>query len=176
MLSKNSVGAQIGENRAVHWAVMGTSLGEMLVAATDRGVCCIAFGEGEACLAARFPLAERVPADEQFRGLFGRVLAAVERPGPDAAAIPLDVHGTAFQQRVWDELRRIPTGETRSYGKIAAALGQPGAARAVGGANRANRVAVLIPCHRVTAADGGLGGYAYGKAIKRELLRRERGG
>jgi AraC family transcriptional regulator of adaptative response/methylated-DNA-[protein]-cysteine methyltransferase len=84
------------------------------------------------------------------------------------------VHGTAFQQRVWEALRRIPPGQTRSYGELAAALGKPKAARAVGRASGANRVAVLIPCHRVIAADGTLGGYAYGLAIKAELLRRER--
>ena len=90
-----------------------------------------------------------------------------------SAAIPLDVKGTAFQQRVWEELRRIPHGQTRSYGELAAALGNPKASRAVGGANGANNVAVLIPCHRVIAADGTLGGYAYGLEIKAELLRRE---
>lgn len=168
--------AGIRANGTIHWAQIETSLGQMLVAATERGVCCLAFGKGLDHLAARFPLAGRVPANERFLALFGRVLAAVERPGTDAPAIPLDVDGTAFQQRVWEELRRIPPGETRSYGEIAGALGQPGAARAVGGANRANRIAVLIPCHRVIAANGGLGGYAYGEPIKRELLRRERSG
>jgi len=172
----NSGGVRGRMNRAIHWAVMETSLGDVLVAATERGVCCLAFGEDEGGLASRFPLADRVPGGERFRALFEEVVAAVEQPGPHAVAIPLDVDGTAFQQRVWEELRRIPPGETRSYGEIADALGQPGAARAVGGANRANRIAVLIPCHRVIAADGGLGGYAYGEPIKRELLRRERGG
>lgn len=162
-----------GAGRVIHWAVMNTSLGPMLVAATDRGVCCLAFGEGEAELRRRFPRADLVPAGEAFRELFGKVLEAVEQPGPGSAAIPLDVHGTAFQERVWEELRRIPHGETRSYGELAAALGQPGASRAVGGANGANHVAVLIPCHRVIASDGSLGGYAYGLEIKRELLRRE---
>jgi AraC family transcriptional regulator of adaptative response/methylated-DNA-[protein]-cysteine methyltransferase len=145
-----------GAGKRIHWAVLATSLGPILVAATDRGVCCLAFGEGEA-----------------FEALFSEVLAAVEQPGPGSAAIPLDVHGTAFQQRVWDALRRIPAGETRSYGELAAALGNPKASRAVGGANGANNVAVLIPCHRVIASDGTLGGYAYGLAIKAELLRRE---
>lgn len=165
--------ARGGAGRVIHWTVMTTSLGPMLVAATDKGVCCLAFGEGEAELAARFPKAELVPAGEAFRDLFAAVLEAVEQPGPGSAAIPLDVQGTAFQQRVWEELRRIPHGETRSYGELAAALGNPKASRAVGGANGANHVAVLIPCHRVIAADGTLGGYAYGLAIKAELLRRE---
>ncbi len=162
-----------GAGRVVHWAVLPTSLGEMLVAATEKGVCCLAFGEGEAELRARFPRAELVAAGEDFRALFAAVVAAVEQPGPGSAAIPLDVKGTAFQQRVWEELRRIPHGETRSYGELAAALGNPKASRAVGGANGANNVAVLIPCHRVIAADGTLGGYAYGLEIKAELLRRE---
>ena len=163
-----------GAGRVVHWAVLETSLGPMLVAATDKGVCCLAFGEGEGELRARFPRAELVLASEdQFRALFADVVAAVEQPGPGSAAIPLDVKGTAFQYRVWEELRRIPHGETRSYGELAAALGNPKASRAVGGANGANHVAVLIPCHRVIAADGTLGGYAYGLAIKAELLRRE---
>lgn len=162
-----------GAGRLIHWAVLATSLGPMLVAATDKGVCCLAFGEGEAELRARFPKAQLVPAGEGFRELFARVVEAVEQPGPGNAAIPLDVKGTAFQQRVWEELRRIPHGETRSYGELAAALGNPKSSRAVGGANGANNVAVLIPCHRVIAADGTLGGYAYGLKIKAELLRRE---
>jgi AraC family transcriptional regulator of adaptative response/methylated-DNA-[protein]-cysteine methyltransferase len=162
-----------GAGRVVHWAVLPTSLGPMLVGATEKGVCCLAFGEGEAALRARFPRAELVAAGDDFRELFAQVVAAVEQPGPGSAAIPLDVKGTAFQQRVWEELRRIPHGETRSYGELAAALGNPKASRAVGGANGANNVAVLIPCHRVIAADGTLGGYAYGLAIKAELLKRE---
>jgi AraC family transcriptional regulator of adaptative response/methylated-DNA-[protein]-cysteine methyltransferase len=166
-----------GAGRRVHWAVLQTSLGDMLVAATEKGVCCLAFVAGgkdaEAELRRRFPRAELVPAGDDFRDLFAQVVAAVEQLGPGSAAIPLDVKGTAFQQRVWEELRRIPHGETRSYGELAAALGSPKASRAVGGANGANHVAVLIPCHRVIASDGTLGGYAYGLAIKAELLRRE---
>ncbi len=166
-----------GAGKRVHWAVLDTSFGPMLVAATEVGVCCLAFGEGEAELRARFPRAELIPAGEEFRTLFAAVVEAVEQPGANvsgSAAIPLDVKGTAFQQRVWEELRRIPHGQTRSYGQLAAALGNPKASRAVGGANGANHVAVLIPCHRVIAGDGSLGGYAYGLAIKAELLRREK--
>jgi len=163
-----------GAGRVVNWAVLPTSLGPMLVAATEKGVCCLAFGEGEPELRARFPKAELRAAGEDFRALFAQVVEAVEQPGPGSAAIPLDVKGTAFQQRVWEELRRIPHGETRSYGELAAAVGNPKASRAVGGANGANHVAVLIPCHRVIASDGTLGGYAYGLEIKAELLKRER--
>ncbi|MFU7529167.1 bifunctional transcriptional activator/DNA repair enzyme AdaA [Qipengyuania sp. ASV99] len=162
-----------GAGRTLHWSVIPTSLGAMLVAATDKGVCCLSFNEGEAELRKRFPSAELRKAGVDFSALFAQVVAAVEEPGSDASAIPLDVKGTAFQQRVWSELRRIPAGETRSYGELAAALGNPKASRAVGGANGANNIAVLIPCHRVVQASGSLGGYAFGPDIKSELLRRE---
>jgi len=161
-----------GAGRAIHWSVIATSLGKMLVAATEKGVCCLAFNEGEDELRARFPKAELIEGGEAFRAIFERVTAAVEQPGT-GRDIPLDVKGTAFQQRVWQALREIPAGETRSYGELAAALGKPSASRAVGGANGANNIAVLIPCHRVIAADGTLGGYAYGLEIKSELLKRE---
>ncbi|MEE4154931.1 MAG: methylated-DNA--[protein]-cysteine S-methyltransferase [Erythrobacter sp.] len=165
-----------GRGRRIHWRVVATSLGPMLVAASDKGVCCVAFGEGEAELRARFPRAELVEAGEDFAALFAAVVEAVEEPGKGGgAAIPLDVQGTAFQSRVWEALRAIPPGETRSYGELAAQLGNPKASRAVGGANGANHIAVLIPCHRVVQADGSLGGYAYGAEIKAELLRREQG-
>ncbi len=170
--------AKGGAGRRIHWSVIPTSLGAMLVAATSKGVCCLAFDEGEAELAARFPKADLVEAGDDFASLFQQVVAAVEEPGKGGpngggAAIPLDVKGTAFQQRVWAALRDIPAGETRSYGELAAALGNPKASRAVGSANGANNIAVLIPCHRVVQADGSIGGYAYGPEIKRELLKRE---
>ncbi|MGB3796907.1 MAG: methylated-DNA--[protein]-cysteine S-methyltransferase [Alteraurantiacibacter sp.] len=164
-----------GAGRDIHYTVIQTTLGAMLVAATDKGVCCLSFGEGETQLRARFPKARLIEGGEDFSELFAQVAQAVEIPG-NGQNIPLDVQGTAFQQRVWEELRRIPPGETRSYGELAAALGQPKASRAVGGANGANNIAVLIPCHRVIAADGGLGGYAYGTKIKAELLKREKRG
>ncbi len=163
-----------GKGRTIHWTLIETTLGSMLVAATETGVCCLSFNESEVDLRRRFPGASLVEGGEEFRALFEQVTQAVEQPGL-AAHIPLDVKGTAFQQRVWQSLCEIPPGETRSYGQLAAALGNPGASRAVGGANGANNIAVLIPCHRVIAADGGLGGYAYGTTIKKELLRRERG-
>lgn len=162
-----------GRGASIHWAVVATSLGPMLVAATEKGVCRLSFGEGGADLAARFPQAELIEGGEDFAALFAEVVAAVEKPG-DSRHIPLDVQGTAFQEAVWQELRRIPPGETRSYAEIAAAVGKPGAVRAAGSANGANNVAVLIPCHRVIRSDGTLGGYAYGMAIKQELLERER--
>jgi AraC family transcriptional regulator of adaptative response/methylated-DNA-[protein]-cysteine methyltransferase len=156
----------------IRWAVVPTSLGAMLVAATDKGVCRLSFAEGAEALRRRFPNAELVEGGEGFSSLVEQVVAAVEQPG-DAAAIPLDVKGTAFQEAVWRELRAIPPGETRSYAEIAAAAGKPSAVRAAGSANGANAVAVLIPCHRVIRSDGSLGGYAYGLEIKRKLLERE---
>lgn len=161
-----------GAGRTIHYAIIETTLAPMLVAATDKGVCCLSFNEGEDELRARFPRATLVEGGDAFRDLFTRVVAAVEQPGT-GADIPLDVKGTAFQQRCWQALREIPPGETRSYGEQAAAIGNPRASRAVGSANGANNIAVLIPCHRVIAADGGLGGYAYGTQIKAELLKRE---
>ncbi|KQM17303.1 bifunctional transcriptional activator/DNA repair enzyme AdaA [Novosphingobium sp. Leaf2] len=168
-----SAWADGGRGVTIRWAVVETSLGAMLVAATDKGVCRVSFGEWRDDLAARFPRATLVEGDAVFAALVAQVVDAVERPG-HAADIPLDVQGTAFQEAVWRELQRIPPGETRTYGQIAAAIGRPGAVRAAGSANGANAVAVLIPCHRVIRSDGTVGGYAYGDAIKRELLRRER--
>jgi len=163
-----------GAGVTIRWASVQTTLGEMLVAATDKGVCRLSFQEGPEALARRFPKAELAEGGAAFAGLLSQVIAAVERPG-DSRAVPLDIQGTAFQEAVWQELQRIPPGETRSYAQIAAAVGKPGAVRAAGSANGANNVAVLIPCHRVVRSDGTLGGYAYGLEIKRELLRRERG-
>lgn len=161
-----------GAGRTIHYAIIETTIAPMLVAATDKGVCVLSFNESEEELRARFPKATLVEGGEAFRDLFDRVVAAVEQPGT-GADIPLDVKGTAFQQRCWQALREIPPGETRSYGQQAAAIGNPKASRAVGSANGANHVAVLIPCHRVIAHDGTLGGYAYGLDIKTELLKRE---
>jgi len=164
-----------GRGVRIWWSVVQTSLGPMLVAMTERGVCRLAFGEGGADLAVRFPHAELVEGTGDFAGRLTEVIAAVEKPGR-GGAVPLDVQGTAFQQAVWQALRAIPPGETRSYAQIAAAAGQPRAVRAAGSANGANPVAVLIPCHRVIRSDGSLGGYAWGEEIKRELLTREASG
>lgn len=164
--------ARGGVGETIGWARTETSLGPLLVAATGRGVCRVAFGEGEADLARRFPYATLVEGGAQLADLVARVVALVEDPG-ESGDIPLDLRGTAFQEAVWRALRQIPPGETRSYAQLAAAVGNPGAARAAGSANGANPVAVLIPCHRVVRADGALGGYAWGEGIKRELLARE---
>lgn len=162
----------VHKQATIRWAVVPTSLGEMLVAATDNGVCRLSFGEGAEALARRFPSAKLLEGDEDFAALLSGVVSTVERLGT-GAAIPLDIAGTAFQQCVWQELRRIPAGETRTYAQIAAAVGKPAAYRAVGSAIGANPVAVLIPCHRVLRSDGSTGGYAWGVGIKAELLRRE---
>ncbi len=163
-----------GRGVTIRWATAQTTLGLMLVAATDMGVCRLSFGEGREELARRFPRAELVEGGAQFGKVLDDVIAAVERPG-DSHCIPLDVRGTAFQEAVWRELARIPPGETRTYAQVAAAIGKPGAVRAAGSANGANNVAVLIPCHRVVRSDGSLGGYAWGEDIKAQLLERERG-
>lgn len=161
-----------GAGVTIAWAVVETTLGPMLVAASDKGVCRLSFNEGRAALEQRFPQARLVEGGAQFAALLDQVVAAVEVPG-DYPHIPLDVKGTAFQEAVWRELRRIPKGETRTYAELAAAVGRPGAVRAAGSANGANAVAVLIPCHRVIRTGGALGGYAYGPEIKRRLLARE---
>lgn len=161
-----------GADVTIHWTVVSTSFGPMLVAATEKGVCRLSFSEDEAMLRIRFPKAKLDRGDAAFERLVDRVVRAVETPG-SGANIPLDVRGTAFQEAVWRELEKIPPGETRSYAEIAASVGRPRAVRAAGSANGANNVAVLIPCHRVVRSDGGLGGYAYGVDIKKALLQRE---
>ncbi|MEA3053008.1 MAG: AraC family transcriptional regulator [Sphingomonadales bacterium] len=161
-----------GRGETIHWATGETSLGTMLVAATDRGICRLSFDEGEAELRRRFPNATIEQGGEAMAELVDRTVAAVEAPG-QAHDLPIDVRGTAFQEAVWRELTRIPPGETRTYAQIAAAVGRPGAVRAVGSANGANSVAVLIPCHRVIRTGGALGGYAYGLERKSKLLERE---
>lgn len=162
-----------GKGAIIHWAVVPTSLGDMLVAATEKGVCRLSFDEGREALEERFPAADLIEGGGEFEALLKQVVDAVEAPVNGFDHIPIDVKGTAFQEAVWRELRKIPAGETRSYADIAAAVGKPKAVRAAGSANGANNVAVLIPCHRVVRSDGTLGGYAYGLPIKEELLKRE---
>ncbi|WP_337190308.1 methylated-DNA--[protein]-cysteine S-methyltransferase [Altericroceibacterium endophyticum] len=161
-----------GEGMTIRWVEAPTTLGPVLIAASEKGVCRVAFNTPPEDLTRLFPKATIVEGDADFADLFQRVVAAVENPGR-SHDIPLDVQGTVFQERIWAELCKIPPGETRSYGQLAAASDKPGASRAAGSANGANRIAVLIPCHRVIRADGSIGGYAFGEEIKRELLRRE---
>ncbi|WP_265529262.1 bifunctional DNA-binding transcriptional regulator/O6-methylguanine-DNA methyltransferase Ada [Sphingomicrobium marinum] len=163
-----------GAGVTIRYAVVDSALGPMLVAATDKGICRLSFDEDEAALSKRFPNAKIVADDGTIADWVEGAVQAVEAPlaMPD---LPLDVAGTAFQEAVWQELKKIPPGETRSYADIAAAVGKPDAVRAAGSANGANNVAVLIPCHRVVRSDGSLGGYAYGLERKRTLLDKESG-
>ncbi len=162
-----------GRGVTIRHLIADTSLGPMLIAATDKGLCRISFDEDEADLARRFPHADIRPADAAFQRLAQQVAALADDPAR-AVHLPIDVRGTAFQQAVWDALRAIPPGQTRSYTQVAQAVGRPGAVRAAGSACGDNSLALLIPCHRVVRSDGGLGGYAYGLARKEKLLERER--
>lgn len=162
-----------GRGESIHFAIVDTSLGSMLVAGTSRGLCRISFDEGEAELRARFPNAIVTPPDASFAATITQVVALIDHPAR-ANNLPIDVRGTAFQQAVWAALRAIPAGETRTYKQIADAIGRPSATRATGTACGDNALAVLIPCHRVLRSDGGLGGYAYGLDRKKKLLARER--
>jgi AraC family transcriptional regulator of adaptative response/methylated-DNA-[protein]-cysteine methyltransferase len=164
-----------GAGESIRWTVAPIPEGVALVAATDRGLCSVRLGHDPSRLAAElrdeFPLASVARDDAALSRVAGLVSdLAVGRRRPDADALPLDVHATAFRRRVWEALRRIPAGETRSYGQIAAEVGAPGAARAVGTACATNPIPIVVPCHRVVASDGSLGGYAYGLARKRQLL------
>lgn len=165
-----------GTDMTLHFAVAPCSLGLVLVAASERGVCAILLGDAsgplEEELRARFPAAELVPADAGFTGTVGQVVTLMDRPSADFA-LPLDVRGTAFQQRVWTALRRIPHGTTTTYSALANQLGMPKAVRAVASACAANPVAVAIPCHRVVRQDGALAGYRWGLERKKALLARE---
>jgi AraC family transcriptional regulator of adaptative response/methylated-DNA-[protein]-cysteine methyltransferase len=161
-----------GRGATIRWTNFDSPLGPMLIAATSKGICRLTFDDSEASLERRFPNAAIVKDDGGLRGLVEGALAAIESPLA-ARDLPIDVAGTAFQEAVWRELRKIPAGETRSYAEIAAAIGQPKAVRAVGTANGDNHVAVLIPCHRVIRSDGSLGGYAGGLERKRKLLAAE---
>lgn len=168
-----------GSGEAIRFGVERCSLGLLLVAATRTGVCTIEFGDDEAVLAgqlaARFPRAELSVGDREFVQMVSCVVAMVETPH-EGREVPLDVRGTAFQERVWQALRRIPLGDTASYAAIAQTIGQPNAVRGVAGACAANPVAVAIPCHRVVRSDGGLSGYRWGRERKAALLAREQAG
>jgi len=162
-----------GRGETIRFTIADSPLGPLLVAATAKGICRLTFDEDESALRHRFPNADIRPDDGAISDWVEAALAAISTPAA-ARELPIDVRGTAFQEAVWRELRRIPLGETRSYAEIAKAVGQPGAVRAVGTANGANPVAVLVPCHRVIRSDGSLGGYAGGLDRKRKLLEAER--
>jgi AraC family transcriptional regulator, regulatory protein of adaptative response / methylated-DNA-[protein]-cysteine methyltransferase len=166
-----------GRGETIRFTTVETPLGWALVAASVRGICMTALGDDraglEAALRQRFPKAAIADEDAGLGDWAQRVVRAIAAPG-NATDLPLDIRGTAFQARVWRALQQIPVGETRSYGEIAAALGQPAAVRAVGRACGANPLAVLVPCHRVVRKDGDLGGYRWGLKRKRALLESER--
>jgi AraC family transcriptional regulator of adaptative response/methylated-DNA-[protein]-cysteine methyltransferase len=167
-----------GRGMTIRYTIADSPLGLLLVAATERGVCSVQLGDESGALASglrtEFPQAD-VQVDES--GLRPQVRALLDylegqRPHPD---LPLDVQGTAFQRRVWEELRRIPLGQTASYGEIADRIGRPSAARAVARACATNPVALVTPCHRVVGRDGSVSGYRWGVSRKRKLLEREQG-
>jgi AraC family transcriptional regulator of adaptative response/methylated-DNA-[protein]-cysteine methyltransferase len=158
-----------GRGETIRWTSFDSPIGPMLIAATSKGICRLTFDDSEASLRRLFPKAAITKDDGGLKELVEGALTAIERPAA-APELPIDVAGTAFQEAVWRELRKIPLGETRSYAEIAAAIGAPKAVRAVGSANGDNHVAVLIPCHRVIRSDGTLGGYAGGLDRKRQLL------
>jgi AraC family transcriptional regulator of adaptative response/methylated-DNA-[protein]-cysteine methyltransferase len=165
----------------ISYTLADTSLGRLVVGATDRGVCLVAFGESDAELAEeisrRFTRANIVRAEGEHRAWVEAVVKLIDAPqGPDSstsAELPLDVRGTVFQRQVWTALREIEPGHTVTYSQLAAAIGRPTATRAVAAACGANPTAVVVPCHRVIGADGALTGYRWGVERKRVLLDRE---
>jgi len=177
------LGMKPGQYRAggvdvrIEFAIGESSLGAILVARSQRGVCAISLGEDPDALLRelqdRFPRAELIGGDAGFEQLVAQVIGLIEHPniGHD---LPLDVRGTAFQQRVWQALRQIPAGETASYAQIAQRIGSPKSVRAVATACASNTLAVAIPCHRVVRSDGALSGYRWGVVRKQALLERER--
>jgi AraC family transcriptional regulator of adaptative response/methylated-DNA-[protein]-cysteine methyltransferase len=165
-----------GSQSQIRFALGGCSLGSVLVAVSAKGICTISLGDDPEELTrdlqGRFPQAELIGNDGEFEQWIAQIIAFVETPalGLD---LPLDIRGTAFQQRVWQALRQIPAGQTVSYTDIAQRIGAPKAVRAVASACAANSLAVAIPCHRVLRSDGNLSGYRWGIERKAELLRRE---
>jgi AraC family transcriptional regulator of adaptative response/methylated-DNA-[protein]-cysteine methyltransferase len=165
-----------GAQTEIQFAVGQCSLGAILVAQSRRGVCAILLGDNPDTLLQdlqdKFPRASLIGGDRKFEKLVARIIGFVEAPAR-GLDLPLDIRGTAFQQRVWQALRKIPAGSTRSYSDIARKIGEPAAVRAVAQACAANALAVAIPCHRVVRNDGGLSGYRWGVERKRTLLERE---
>ncbi len=168
-----------GAGMEIRWALVETVLGSALVAATERGICAVELGDDaqglEQKLREEFPQAriERVDAgSDDF--LAPRLRAVAERLAGRNNDVPVDLVGTAFQKRVWDALMKIPSGQTRSYAELAEVLGSPKSTRAVANACASNRIAVVVPCHRVIRGDGSLGGYRWGLPLKQVLLERER--
>lgn len=166
-----------GADLEIVYAISQSSLGPLIVAASEKGICAILFGDDSdqlrRDLARQFPRARLAKAGAGFERLVAKVVKLVENPR-GRLELPLDLRGTAFQHRVWEALRRIPVGSTASYADVAKAIGSPKAVRAVARACASNRIAVAIPCHRVVGSDGSLTGYRGGLERKRALLARER--
>ena len=166
-----------GAGAEISYAIGDSALGRLLVGATARGIAAIYFGDDDAglerTLAAEFPAARRDRDDAGLGAWMAPLLAHLEGRQPDLE-LPLDVRATAFQRQVWEALRAIPTGETRSYGEVAKQIRRPNAARALARACAANQAAVVIPCHRVVRGDGSIGGYRWGVERKKRLLETER--
>ena len=166
-----------GADARIEFALGQCSLGAILVARSQRGVCAISLGDDPDALLRelqdRFPRAELVGGDADFERLVAQVVGLIEAPNL-GIHLPLDVRGTAFQQRVWQALQQIPVGETASYAQVAQRIGAPKSVRAVAQACASNTLAVAIPCHRVVRSDGALSGYRWGVERKRALLLRER--
>jgi AraC family transcriptional regulator of adaptative response/methylated-DNA-[protein]-cysteine methyltransferase len=168
-----------GEGLEIRWTILDTELGKALVAATERGLCAIALGEDahalEAELAREFPKANlRQVADGRDEFLAPRVREVAKLLAGKQGKVDLELIGTAFQQRVWQALMKIPRGQTRSYAELAGELGIPRGARAIARACAQNRLAVVVPCHRIVRGDGSLGGYRWGLPKKEALLESER--
>lgn len=165
-----------GPGEVIRFAVAECSLGSILVASSEKGVCCILMGDDPDVLSRdlqdRFPKAQLIGSDAAYERVVAQVVGFVEAPKL-GLNLPLDVRGTAFQQRVWNALCKIPAGGTSTYSQIADSIGSPKAVRAVAGACAANAIAVAIPCHRVVRTDGSLSGYRWGVERKRTLLERE---
>lgn len=165
-----------GKGEMIRFTIAECSLGSILVASSEKGVCCISLGDDPEFLVTdlqnRFRNAEFVGGDQEFEKLVAKVIGFVEAPALELN-LPLDIRGTTFQQRVWQALREIPLGTTASYSEIAAKIDNPKSVRAVAGACAANSLAVVIPCHRVVRTDGSLSGYRWGVDRKRALLDRE---
>lgn len=166
-----------GQAQTIRYALADSVLGRVLVAATERGLCAVQLGDEDAplvaALRAEFPAAVLLPDAHGLAEWISQVMPLLAGCQPELD-LPLDIQATAFQQQVWEALRGIPCGETRSYSQLARALGSPKAARAVARACATNRIAVVIPCHRVVREDGDLGGYRWGLARKASLLASER--
>jgi AraC family transcriptional regulator, regulatory protein of adaptative response / methylated-DNA-[protein]-cysteine methyltransferase len=166
-----------GSGETIRFVTVATPLSWALVAATERGICMTALGDDRDRLATalqqRFPMAELIAEDAGLKEWADRIVRFITAPEQNLD-LPLDIRGTAFQARVWRALQKIPLGKTASYAEIAATLGQPKAVRAVAQACAANKLALIVPCHRVIRSDGELGGYRWGLERKRALLERER--